>query len=113
MQAVSVCVQVSAPRLGKVTALDAASRHINVTPWPDSTLHPVLAEQALADGYDFYFEAESDVHEDADQLEEPPSDYTRSGELETDVSSLQDLRIVAAATGSASAGAVEGGRRSA
>ena len=102
------CVQVSPPRLGKVTACDAASRRVEVVPWPDPSLHPLLAEQALADGFDHYFEPDSDAEEDADQLEEPPSDYTRSGTLEADLSSLQDVRLVAAAAGSASGGAAAG-----
>jgi len=92
-------VQVSAPRLGKMTAHDAASSRVSIEPWPDRTLHPVLAEQALADGYDFYFEPDAD---DNDELEEPPSDYSRAGVLDTDLSSLQDVRLVAAAVASTS-----------
>jgi len=88
-----------------VTAHDAASGRVSIEPWPDRTLHPVLAEQALADGYDFYFEPDA---EDDDELEEPPSDYSRAGDLDTDLSSLQDVRLVAAAVAGSNGGLANG-----
>ena len=91
--------------MGKLTAYDAASGRVSIEPWPDRTLHPVLAEQALADGYDFYFEPDA---EDSDELEEPPSDYSRAGFLDTDFSSLQDVRLVAAAVASTNGGLANG-----
>ena len=102
-----LAVQVSAPRLGKVAAHDASASRVSIEPWPDRTLHPVLAEQALADGYDFYFEPDDDA-EEAAEMEEPPSDYSRAGILETDLTSLQDLRLVAAAVTSAEGGVANG-----
>ena len=85
--------------MGKVTAHDTSCGRVSIEPWPDRTLHPVLAEQALAEGYDFYFEPDGNA-EEIDELEEPPSDYSRAGLLDTDTSSLQDVRLVAAAVAS-------------
>ena len=91
-----------------MTAFDAASNRVTVEPWPDRAVHPVLAEQALAEGYHFYWEPDGCADED-DPSEEPPSDYSRAGILETDLSSLQDLRIVAAAAASGGGGLVANG----
>ena len=65
--------QVSEYRLGKVSVFEPEGGSMRLVPWPDHTLHPVLAEQALADGYDYYEEPASDDEdaEEGEQLWEP------------------------------------------
>ena len=54
-------------RVGKVRVFEPAAGSMRLVPWPDPTLHPVLAEQALAAGYDYYDELLSDAEEEADE----------------------------------------------
>ena len=60
-------LQVSQYRVGKVRVFEPTAGSMRLMPWPDPTLHPVLAEQALAAGYDYYDEPLSDNDEQTDE----------------------------------------------
>ena len=57
--------QVSPYRYGLLRDFDPGSGSVQVAPWPDPAVHPVLAEQALTEGYDHYLVGSGDDDEEA------------------------------------------------
>lgn len=78
----SLLLQISEPRLGRVTAVDGDQ--MTLEPYPDPAVHPL---QYLRD----QIEVDEDEEEE-EEGEEPPSAYDEAGVLTAELSSFAELR---------------------